>query len=312
MLKTQFCLNQSSDVLTGAYALSDRPMNAQIVLAARVKGFRAFSRLRKNGYYALYCLSCGEVLRARHSVILQSQPTCHSCLAEKHKRIALDAGLVLLGRDPKSRHYGIFRALCGHELRREFEFVQRMARGEAAARCETCHAQRQQATALARGWRLIGADPAGRVSYRLYAHLACGAELPIALANMESGRFSCPRCGMAWPAAQSALYVMQFLLNGKEPAIKLGFSKDPASRLSHQLLSGVTTPGQLLRVVPMPTGAAAIQTEKSLHKRILVEMPSARLAPHLFRGQIRVKSEIYAIAALPLINRMLDEVRSAA
>ena len=172
MPKIQFCLNQPSDALTGAYALSDRPMNEQIIWAAQKKGFRAFSRLQKNGYYALSCLACGAVLRARHSVILQSQPTCHSCLAEKHKRIARDAGLVLLGRDRESRHYGLFRAPCGHDLRREFEFVQRMARGEAAARCETCLGERHQATAQARGWHLLGPDPAGRANYRLYAHLA--------------------------------------------------------------------------------------------------------------------------------------------
>lgn len=308
MPKEQFCLNGTPEDLKGDFAFNDNPMNESVVAASALKGFIAVSRLKKNGYYALRCIACGEILRARHSVILHCHPTCRSCLAKKHRIAAKVAGLRLLRRDPGSRHHAFFLAECGHEIRREFDLVQRTARGEAGVRCETCVADEHGAAAEARGWDLIGPDPEGRVSHRLYRHHACGHEQPVAVANMQSGRFGCGNCGAAWPAAPSALYVMQFELRGDVTAIKFGFSRDPDSRLTYQLLSGLETRGCLLRIVAMPSGAAAIRAEKAAHRRIRAEMPEALLPQNLFRGQIRVKSEIYDPVALPLISAMLDEI----
>jgi hypothetical protein len=312
MPKEKFCLDHPQERLIGELDFSGNPMNERVVAAASLKGFSAIGRLKKNGYYALRCLSCFEIVRARHSVVLHCQPTCKSCLAGKHRIAAAGAGLQLLRRDPDNRQHAFFLAACGHVIRREFDLVQRTARGEAGVRCETCLAEEHRATAEARGWALIGPDPEDRISYRLYRHQCCGAEQSVAMANMQSGRFGCNSCGTAWPASRSALYVMQFALKGNVSAIKLGFSRDPASRLTYQLLSGVETTGKLLRVVEMQTGAMAIRTEKALHKRIATEMPDALLPQRLFRGQIRVRSELYYPAALPLINQLLDELEPAA
>lgn len=311
MPKEQFSLNGTSENLKGDFACTDNPMNKSVVAASALKGFIAVSRLKKHGYYALRCIECGEILRARHSVILNCQPTCKSCLARKHRIAATDAGLRLLRRDPDSRHHAIFLGECGHEIRREFDLVQRTARGEAGVRCEICLAEGHKAMAKARGWDLIGPDPAGRVGYRLFRHHACGCEQPVAVANMQSGRFGCGGCGTAWPASRSSLYLMRFELQGNVTALKLGFSRDPESRLTYQLLSGLETPGCLLRMVAMPSGAAAIRAEKAAHRRIRAAMPEAVLPQNLYRGQIRVKSEIYDPVALPLISAMLDEIEQA-
>ena len=192
----------------------------------------------------------------------------------------------------------------------QFELVKRMAAGLAEIRCETCHATTESGEAESRGWSLTSADPSGNPNYRIYSHSKCGHDQRIARANMQSGRFSCGRCGEDWPGAASYVYVMAFTLASGREVVKLGFSRNPDSRLTYQLQRDSEMPCQILRVVPMATGHAALCAEKAMHKDLKRTHPDAALDPQAWHGQIRVKTEIYDGTLTPVILSMLDALEA--
>lgn len=85
---------------------------------------------------------------------------------------------------------------------------------------------------------------------------------------MQSGRFSCGGCGEDWPGADSYVYAMAFTLASGRGIVKLGFSRDPESRLTYQIQRESGISSQILRVVPMATGHAALCAEKAMLKKL--------------------------------------------
>lgn len=284
------------------------PVHAHWIEAARRSGFEIRGRVRDRYHLALQCRSCGGLSAARIFVVMTARPLCRTCIDNRRADEARAAGLTLLHRDPTDRHYRHYRAPCGHELRRQTALVSRAAAGTTGFRCETCQAAREQAEALARGWVLLGSDPEGDVSYRLYRHENCGHRQRIARANIQSGRFSCGGCGVAWPAAESFIYVMRFTLPDGAPVLKLGFSRDPVSRLEYQLKRRPDLPAAILRTVAFSTGQAALRAEKKLHRKLQREAPEAVVPAGRFADVLKVSSEIYEMRMLARIEGLLDEI----
>lgn len=169
------------------------------------------------------------------------------------------------------------------------------------------------ATAASRGWQLIGADTKGNVNYRLYGHAdnGCGHVQRVAIANMETGRFSCEACGECWASAPSAIYLSRFRVPGVGTQVKLGMSRDPVSRHRHQLKLRRGTEVEMLTILPMDTGKAALNVEKELHRRMLNTHPDLVTPPTELADWIGVKSEVYAAEAERLLRRMLGEIEDA-
>jgi len=238
---------------------------------------------------------------------------CKSCQFERRQAEAQSVGLVYLGRDPDDPHYGRYRVTeCGHEVRRQFELVQRVADGTTGLRCEVCHRAREEAEARTRGWRLVGPDPDGEPNYRLYAHAGgCGATQRIARANMQTGRFSCETCGDVWSAEPSALYLMSFAAPDRRPVLKVGMSRDPESRMRYQLGVPCHVEARILRTVPMATARAALIEEKRLHGELRRQYPEAVVPPEEFADYLRVVSEIYDVSLEAVILEMLDRIEAA-
>lgn len=276
---------------------------------ANAKGFDIIKRILDRYHLALRCHACGHHHASRIYTLMSARPQCPSCLLKRLERDARAAGLTHLRRDPAHRHYSIYRASCGHMVRRQHEMVKRIATGSTNLRCETCHAATETQEARRRGWMLIGPDPDDDPNYRLYTHAdGCGALQRIARVNMQTGRFECAYCGQGWTASRSYLYAMAFTLATGRKLVKLGYSRDPTSRLLHQLRMDRDMPCEILRVVPMATGRQAIRTEKSLHSLLRETHPDAVVDPTSYRGRIRVRSEIYDATLTPLILRMLDSI----
>ncbi|MCZ0962462.1 GIY-YIG nuclease family protein [Paracoccus benzoatiresistens] len=272
-------------------------------------GFTISGRVRDRYHLALRCETCGHVHASRIYTLMAATPQCPACLVARLEADAEAAGLMHLDRDPDHRHYSWYGAACGHALRRQHEIVRRVARGETELRCETCHAATEAAEAAARGWTLVGSDPQGNPSYRLYAHESgCGGEQRIARANMRTGRFDCATCGCGWAASPSYLYAMKFTLACGREVVKAGYSRDPLSRLIHQLRIDRAMPCRILSMVPIDTGHEAIRLEKSLHARLRRTHPDAIVDPDLYRGQIRVRSEIYDAKLTLLILTLLSDL----
>ncbi|TKD12545.1 hypothetical protein FBT96_20380 [Rhodobacter capsulatus] len=88
--------------------------------------------------------------------------------------------------------------------------------------------------------------------------------------------------------------------------LKLGHSRDPDSRLNHQLIADDTVQGAVRRVLPMPNGLDAQRAERRLHVIIRNTLPIAVVPHEVYDGALRVKSEIYYPAASELIHDLLD------
>lgn len=289
-------------------ALYDGPIHPHWQALAQSKGFTIEARVEDRYHLELRCDVCQGFTKTKLFTLRTAQPICAPCLEAKQAATARAAGLVLLERDLTDRHYASFRAECGHVLSRQFALIEKVAAGETGVRCEICLREKHANGAEAQGWTLIGGDPAGRVNYRLYRHDKCAKEQPVSIGNMTTGRFDCGNCGETWSAAASYVYLMRFELADGGAVLKLGYSRNPKSRLKHQLQSGEKTNGAILRVVAMPSGQAAITEEKTAHKHIRTEAPHTVVPRHRFEGQLKVTSEIYTTDALDLIMSMLDDI----
>ncbi len=281
------------------------------VSAAEAKGFSFVARVVDRLHFALRCHSCGALNKVHRHTLMTAQPLCHACIERNWAADATAAGLEFLRRDETNRHYGVYRLPCGHETHRQFELIKRVVAGETGIRCETCLATTEAKEAAARGWELIGPDPKANLSYRHYRHSDCGHEQRIARANMQSGRFGCGGCGVEWPAAPSYLYAMAFTLASGRKLVKLGFSRDPASRLRYQLQRDPEMPCAILHVVAVPTGQEAIIIEKRLHAELRRTHSDCAVDPAAYRDQIRVESEIYDARLTGTILNHLSEVEAA-
>jgi hypothetical protein len=296
----------------------DRPVPQEWHQMAAEKGFRIARRVRDRLHLALECKTCGAQTAQKVFTLRTAQPACGGCRAGARDQSASAAAFTFLRRDRLDRHYAFYRLPCGHEVRRQIHRVDLIAEtdppeGRKGYHCPVCHTEHLAATAASRGWQLIGPDMKGNVSYRLYGHAdnGCGHVQRVAIANMETGRFSCEACGECWASAPSAVYLSRFRVPGVGTQVKLGMSRDPVSRHRHQLKLRRGTEVELLTIVPMETGKAALKVEKELHRRMLNTHPDLVTPRTDLADWIGVKSEVYAAEAERLLRRMLEEIEDA-
>jgi len=280
------------------------------IAEAAAKGYDIVARVVDRLHLALRCHKCGGLNKVKRFTLMSAQPLCSHCMMREWTADAQAAGLEFLRRDDTDRHYGIFRADCGHEVTRQFGFVKRAAGGKVKIRCETCQTAFEVEEASARDWTLLGPDPDGDPSYRNYRHDACGHVQRMARGNVKSGRHACGKCSLYWSAAPSKIYVMCFTLASGRELVKLGYSNDPESRLHYQLKRDPEMPCSILRMVAVPTGQDAVRLEKRLHATLRRSHPECTVDPAAYRTQIRVKSEIYDASLTEIILRELDRIEA--
>lgn len=285
-------------------------MHAHWAEAARAKGFDLIARVRDRLHVALRCQSCGGIHVTRHSVVMTAQPLCPHCIEARWRATASAAGLTWLGRDPDHRHYGRYLPSCGHQIRRQFTFVERVASGAVAARCETCLVHREEEEALRFGWVRLGCDPQGNPNYRLYRH-SCGHEQRIARANLQWGQCDCAGCGQSWTAKPSYIYLLDIRHPGtRRHYLKLGYSSHPVKRHKHQLGLPKDALVDVLRVVAMPTGHAACAMEKAAHVDLKRAHPEAVVPHPEYADLMNVVSEIYRSESLSILHDTLDRIEA--
>lgn len=272
---------------------------------ASAKGYEIVERVIDKNHLLLRCCACGGRMISKVFVLRTGTPRCPHCLEDRRRELCDAAGVTFLA--PARPHYFRIQLPCGHEAERQQEFLERVRAGQTEIRCEECLEARLRVEAEARGWSVVCADPAGHKDYLLYRH-SCGHEQRVAIINMRTGRFTCGGCSDAWTRAPSYLYAMRFgLMNGRI-AVKVGFSRDPGSRLRHQLVIDLDQDAELIRVIPVGTGHDAICREKRLHVTLRRHFPDAVLDRSEFEDEVRVLSELYCASIEPEIMALLDDI----
>lgn len=277
---------------------------------ARDKGFRIHARLRDRFHVALECTACGGLTAHKAYTLRTAQPRCGACAEADLSDAARAAGMVFLRRDAVHRHYGLYRAGCGHVVRRQREFVERVAAKRTDLRCERCVRAREQDEAARQGWTRLARDPKGNPNYRVYRH-SCGHSQRVARVNMSWGQVKCAGCGGAWNARDSFIYLLRI----EVPQIglhvlKLGFSRTPVKRHRHQLGVPRSAKVELVRVLPMATGHDACAQESAAHAILRRHHPDVVVPPEVYAGVLNVKSEIYEAWGFELIMGLLDQIEA--
>lgn len=108
----------------------------------------------------------------------------------------------------------------------------------------------------------------------------------------------------------SFIYAMAFTLAYGRDVIKLCFRRDPDSRLHYQLRLDPEMRCEIVRKIAMPSGRAALRTEKRMHGTLKRKFPHAIIDRAVWSDQIRVKSEIYDAELTPVILDMLDRTEA--
>lgn len=302
--------HRSRNVAPGAWSDYPRSIPDHWHDLARAKGFRIDRRVRDRGHLALQCLTCGAHTAVKIAALRTSAVRCGGCAARLRDANAQGADLVFLRRDENDHHYGVFRAACGHEVRRQFALIERVRAGETGIRCGACLVAREEAEARGNGWQRIGTDPQGNPNYRLYRH-ACGHEQRIARINMRHGQCDCASCGESWSSKPSTIYLARIVLPevGLE-VLKFGYSANPKRRFRHQLGLSPSARVTLIRLLDMPTGHAACSEEKAANARLARDYPDSVVPHALYASLINVRSEIYTPDLLPRIQREMDAIEA--
>ncbi|WP_164744813.1 hypothetical protein [Nioella ostreopsis] len=278
---------------------------------ARDKGFRIHGRIRDRYHVALECDACGGLTAHKSYTLRTAQPRCGACAEADLADAARAAGLTFLRRVGRDHHYGLYRAACGHVVKRQFEFVERVAARKTDLRCETCLRSRERDEAARQGWDRIGRDPNGNPNYRIYRH-SCGHVQRVARVNMSWGQVKCAGCGGAWNARESYIYLLRIEIPGTAfHVLKLGFSRTPVKRFRHQLGLPRDARVELVRVLPMATGHDACAKESATHASLRRSHPDAVVPPEVYAGILNVKSEIYEAWAYELIMAMMDRIEAS-
>lgn len=273
---------------------------------AEDKGFEIVARGPDRYHLHLRCERCGGVMICKIYTLRTAQPICPHCLEARWRALCQDAGVTFLGRGDRANYLRV-QLPCGHETDRQQELLERVRRGATALRCSVCLEARMQAEARERGWELIGDDPDGSQNYRLYQH-GCGHRQRVAVGNMVTGRFTCGGCSEGWTGDQSFLYMMRFGLRSGRDAIKVGFSRDPVSRLRYQLITERDQKARLIRTIAVQTGQEAMILEKRLHTTLRQQHPEAVLDRVEFANEVKVVSEIYDARIEAPIAALLDRI----
>ena len=84
--------------------------------------------------------------------------------------------------------------------------------------------------------------------------------------------------------------------------VKLGYSRNPESRLRYQLGLREDVEAELIDEVPVPSGQVALRMERALHRQLKAEHPEKVIPRDELAAWINVTSEVYTAEAEPIIR----------
>lgn len=213
-----------------------------------------FKLLGSNGQYRLVSFGCcgseREVLRTH---LLDGNVKCRVCHSDEVAITAKARGLTVVEILPKTFRRCIVDA-CGHEI---IIGLSNLRSGN--FECKTCFNAKMQREANTAGLVYVKKSLG-----RKHEYLApCGHTIFNKPAHIRAGHWTCQECEKGYLHFPNKLYL--FKIKHKDFTwLKFGYSKTPEYRkYDYKLIDGCET--QLLLSVEVPTGAAAVLLENSIH-----------------------------------------------
>ena len=286
-----------------------QPPSPYLFALAEKKGFELLGHGRRRSDVLLQCGSCQQNSQVRRSVLLDHAPQCNNCLWRKRFDDAMASGATIHLPHPSNHKIATLVLSCGHVVQRQYGRLAKAAKGGHALGCETCREERYVREAQGSGWVLVGPAQKAKNGYRHYEH-HCGYRQDHAIVNVDNRQLDCANCGETWASKPSCIYLLRIELSDRA-VLKFGYSAVPARRLFQLLGEAARTTGKILRVIDLPTGHDALKAEKKAHRRLCKDHASMVIATAVFAGQIKTKSEIYTLAAEPVIHDLIDLIDDA-
>ena len=287
-----------------------RALPQHLFAVAQQKGFTLVGRGRRPADLKLRCGQCQQQLQVRRSVLLNNAPQCNHCLWRKRFDDAMAAGATIVAPHHSNHKIATLALSCGHSVERQYGRLSAAAKGGHSVGCAACREARYVAQAQGSGWTLIGPTSRNMSGYRQYRH-HCGHCQDHAIVNIDNMQIDCAGCGETWASKPSHIYLFQIELTDRS-VLKLGYSSNPTRRLRQQLGDAARKTGQILRVIDLETGHAALKAEKRAHHTLRKRHPELVINPSVFADQITTKSEIYAPSAKARILALMDQIVAAA
>jgi len=286
-----------------------RPIPARLYDNAEQKGFVLIGRGRRSADMQLQCKTCDQLMQVRRSVLINNTLECKNCLWMRRIDDAMASGATIHLPHPNNHKIATLVLSCGHHVQRQYNRIAIAANGGHALGCETCREVRYALEAEGSGWVLVGPALPAKINYRHYVH-HCGHGQDHAIVNVDNRQLDCANCGETWASKPSCIYLFRIELSDRA-VLKFGYSSDPARRLRQQLGEAARKTGKILRVIDLETGHAALKAEKKAHRTLRRTHGAFVVATDVFAGQIKTKSEIYTLAAEPIIHELMDEIEDA-
>lgn len=183
---------------------------------------------KENLHYRKYKFNaCGHVQDIRTDSVRIGNFRCRTCLEEKLKRDASEAGLVLLDkRSEKSRSYRWYILPCGHEAEVSVAYVKPSKK----YLCPICLGNKLNKEAELLGLTLLRkSGPGWSREYYLYK-LPCDHERNINSKDVRKGLFKCDVCSEYSWTSPSKTYVYRLTV-GSFSWIKVGHASNLERRV---------------------------------------------------------------------------------
>lgn len=283
-----------------------RPIPVRFYDIAKRKGFTLIERGRRSSDLTVRCHKCQQTLQVRSSVMSGYKLQCNHCLWIARFNEAMANGTTIVTPHAANHKIAHVKLSCGHSALRQYGRLAAAARGGHNLGCDDCREARYADEAGGSGWTMVGPVMPAKTGYRLYQH-HCGHQQSHAIVNVDRRQLDCQSCGESWASKPSRIYLFEIPLRDRT-VLKLGYSSDPTRRLRYQLGGAARERGVVLHVIDLPTGHAALKAEKNAHQFLRRRHPALVIPHAAFGDQVKTKSEIYSLAALPVILHLMHEI----
>lgn len=167
----------------------------------------------KNNGSRLYEFRCGHQQEIRLQHVRDKVSKCRTCLTDKLKKEATDAGLMFIG-EGRNTDYRVYKLPCGHQQELQLVHVR-----ERRFRCRQCLDYKFNLMAANAGLKLI--EEGKNAQYRFYEFIECGHRQELMVRNVSAKSTLCQQCLVHRFNQEAEKVGLRIIGAGRKPAYRL-------------------------------------------------------------------------------------------